>query len=89
MACSFQDPASASAGTRHHPLHGRAFANDRFFYDQSIDFEIGVVLGVRHRALQCLVYQGSGFLRAKRDKIERCRNRQTLNLTRDFPYLER
>ena len=89
MARSLQDATAASSRPRHHPLHRRAFANDRFLYHQTIDFEVGVVLRVRDRALQCLVNQGSGLLRAKRDNIECRRNRQTLDLTRDFPYLER
>src|SRR5204862_6972813 len=48
-----------------------------------------VVLGVRHRALQRLVDQRRRFFWAVGDNIKRCRNRQTLDLTRDFTRLER
>ncbi len=47
----FQNPAAASARARHHPLHRRSLAYDRFLHDQAIDAQVRVILRVRDRAL--------------------------------------
>src|SRR5207244_10809929 len=79
----------APARPRHHPFHRWPFTYGRFLHHQTIHFEVGIVLSVRHRALQGLVYQRSRLLRAVRDDIERRRNWQALNLAGDFTRLER
>ena len=67
----------------------RAFAHGRFFHDESVDAQIGVVLRVGDRALQRFADHNGRFLRAERNEIERCRNRQALNGAGDFARFER
>src|SRR5581483_103747 len=73
----------------HDPLERGAFAYDGLFYDQTVGLQIGVVLRVSNRTLQGLVDQKRRFLRCESQKIERRRNRQPLDLTRDFARLKR
>src|SRR4029453_119960 len=86
---AFQNPAGAAASTRHDTLQRRSFADGRFLHHQTVRFEVRVVLRVGDCALQCFADQKCRFLRSEREQIERRRNRQTLDLTRDFAYLER
>ncbi len=58
------------------------------FTTKAVDLQIRVVLRVGDRALQRLVDEKGRLLRGEGEKIERCRDRQTLNLTRDFAHLE-
>src|SRR4029450_11724145 len=71
MTGPLQNPARATPGTRHDPLERRAFAYDRFFYDQSVRLEVCVVLGISDRTFQCLVDKERRFLRCKSKQIER------------------
>src|SRR5437867_13420089 len=89
MTGPLQNPAGATPGTRHDPLERWAFAYDRFFHDQSVRFEIGIVLGISDRALQRLVNEERRLLGRESEQIECCRDRQTLDLTRDFARLKR
>src|ERR1700738_550354 len=88
VAGSFQNAGGAFTPPRHHPLHRRAFAYDRFLHDEAIDFQVRIVLRVGDRAFQRFANEERRFFRRKSEQVERCRNRQALNLTRDFAHLE-
>src|SRR6266550_1579355 len=89
MTRALSNAAATASRTRHHPLERRAFTDNRLLHDQSIRFQVGVVLCVGDCALERLVDQKCRLFRREREEIECGRNRQTLDLTRDFAHLER
>src|SRR6266550_3965280 len=88
MTRALSNAAATASRTRHHPLERRAFTDNRLLHDQSIRFQVGVVLCVGDCALERLVDQKCRFFWSEREQIECSRNRQTLDLTRDFAHLE-
>src|SRR5262249_46058032 len=88
MAGALLNPTAASPTACHDPLQRRSFADGRFFHHQTVRLEIRIVLCVGDCALQRFANQKRRFLRSEREQIERRRNRQTLDLTRDFAHLE-
>src|SRR6266571_6907694 len=88
MTRALQNAAATASRTRHHPLERRAFTDHRLLHDQSVRFQVGVVLCVSDCALERLVDQKCRFFRRECEQIECGRNRQTLDLTRDFAHLE-
>src|SRR4030095_2964654 len=85
---ALQNPTGAAASPRHDPLQRRSFADGRFFHHQTVRLEVRVVLRVGNCALQRFADQKRRFLGSERKQIERCRNRQTLDFTRDFAHLK-
>src|SRR6266487_1725346 len=88
MTRALQNAAATASRTRHHPLERRAFTDHRLLHDQSVRFQVGVVLCVSDCALERLVDQKCRFFRRECEQIECGRYRQTLDLTRDFAHLE-
>jgi len=70
-----------------HPFESRTLTDDRFLHDQAVRFQVRVVFRVRDRALERLINQDRGLLRCESENVQRGRNRQTLDLSRDFARL--
>src|ERR1700739_1871407 len=88
MARPLPERTGASAGASPETLEGRSFTNHRLFYQQSVNFQIGVVFRIRDGALQGLAHHNGRLLRAERQEIERIRGRAALDFPRHFPRFE-
>src|SRR4029077_10585005 len=80
--------AGAAASTRHDTFQRRSFADGGFLHHQTVRFEVRIILRVGDSALQRFANQKCRLFRSEREQIERRRNRQTLDLTRDFAHFE-
>src|SRR4051812_19846559 len=88
MTRPFQDLRTASARTCHHSFESWTFAHDRFLHDEAVDFQVRVVLRVGDRALERFVDQERRLFGRKSENVQRRRNRQALDLSRDFAHLK-
>src|SRR5262249_4494619 len=86
---ALQNPAGTSTSARHDPFQRWTLADNSLFHYQRIWFEIGIVFCIGDCALQRFANEKRRLLRRESQQIECCRNRQTLNLTRDFARLKR
>src|SRR6202008_1154702 len=88
MARPLPERTGASPGASPETFEGRSFANYRLFYQQGVNFQIGVVFRIRNGTFQSLAHHHRRLLRAKRQEIERIRGGTALDFSSHFPRLE-